>query len=229
MKMKFKLSKIAWLILGIGIFVIAIVGLYLVYNQQKNEQQEVSQNTTTAQNTLSETILIKENLSVRDTFPESVESIEYDEVLFNFASDHNLEIITVTVSEPYDITVEEMATEEEVTYAASTFIVSLEGDVANVLNFVNSIANGTDFNVATMEQVDIKTPVPLTEAEKEAITESYTLDILYQLADEELSEEERQFLLAQLDEAFTAADKEIEEAETHSAVIRFVVYSYKGE
>ena len=247
--MKLKLSRTAWLVLGIGIFAIALGSLYLVYLQQQSEQEELDQSLTAAQATFLETTLIKVDLesqltnleseltqlqieltqatssldSAKGKFPESVESIEYDEILFNIADNYNLKIIQLTASESTD---QEM---EGVTYSVTSFAIAMEGGVTNVLNFVNAIATGADFTIATVEQVNIGTPVPLTEAEKEAIREKFTQNLLAELAEEELTEEERQEILAALEEALPAAEKEIEEAETPSATINLVVYSYKGE
>ena len=92
-----------------------------------------------------------------------------------------------------------------------------------------TVTPNTGFAATTIEQVNITTPIPLTEADKEAIEESHTQDILDALEEEGLSEDDRQDLLVDLEKAIADAEKEIEETETPTAVIQFVVYSYKGE
>ena len=47
-----KLSKTAWLILGIGIFVIALGSLYIVYSQQGDEREQLNDSLPAAQATL---------------------------------------------------------------------------------------------------------------------------------------------------------------------------------
>ena len=245
-----RLSRTAWLILGIGIFAIALGSLYTVYLQQKGAQDELNTNLETAEGTLSDTTLIKEGLesqltnleseltqleseltqaisslnSAKGRFPESVESIEYDELLFNFAHGYNLRITELIASEPGNEEVE-----EAITYSVTPFTVDVKGEVAGILDFINAIVTSEDFTCATAELVNINIPEPLTEAEKEAIKEGLTAEIIEGLAEEELTEEEREDLLWALTEALVEAEKEIEELEMPSASIRLVIYGYKGE
>ncbi len=288
--MKMKLSRTAWLVLGIGIFVIAFGSLYFLYSRQDNEQEQLNDSLSVAQATLPTLVSEKEDwesqltqgesrltqqesqltqresqlaqaTSLLDTtqasFPESVESIEYDELLFNFAHDCNLRITTLIASEPGN---EEV---EDITYSVTSFTVDVKGEVANILDFINAIVTSEDFTCATAELVNINIPEPLTEAEKEAIKEGLTKEIIEALAEvglteeikeiiealaeEELTEEEREELLEALAEALAAeeekreellealaeaeaaAEEEIEELEMPSATIELAIYGYQGE
>jgi len=157
------------------------------------------------------------------SFPESVESIEYDERLFKIADNWNLEITTLTASEPTDKVV------EDITYSVTSFAVDVRGEVANILDFINAIVTSEDFTCATAELVNINVPELLTGAEKEAITKRFTGGLLEELAKEDLTEIKRKELLKALAEALAAAEEEIEELEMPSASIRLVIYGYKGE
>ena len=128
-----RLSKTAWLILGIGIFVIALGSLYFLYSREGDQQEQLNDSLSVAQATLLTLVSEKEDwesqltqqesqltqqesqltqqerqlaqaTSLLDTaqasFPESVESIEYDELLFNFAHSYNLMITTRVASSP---------------------------------------------------------------------------------------------------------------------------------
>lgn len=251
-----RLSKIAWLILGIGIFVIALGGLYFLYSREGDQQEQLNDSLSVAQATLLTLVSEKEDWESQLTqqesqltqqesqltqqesqlaqatslldiaqasFPESVESIEHDELLFNFAHSYNLRIITLVASEPDS---EEV---EDITFPVTSFTVNVRGEVAGILGFINTIVTSDDFLNATVRLVNINIPELLTEAEKEEIKEGLTTEIMGELAEEELTEEEREELLEALAAALAAAEEEIVELETPSATIALAIYSYQGE
>ena len=177
-----KLTRTAWLILGIGIFVIAAGTLSWVYFQQKDEQERLDENLLLENSTLSALVSQKGNLESQLTqleselaeaeslldeaeakFPESVESIEYDEILFGIADDWGLEITSLTASEPSD---EEV---DDVTYSVTSFEVVVRGEVPDILDFIGTIATSDDFTTATVELVDMEVPCP-GEEEKPSAT-----------------------------------------------------------
>lgn len=216
-----KFTKTTWMVLGVGIIVIAAVGLYMVYQGQVLLQQEARDSLANAENNLQSFTDIKETSEVEliqlegelaqwqsqisqletelaqaeltlnqaeARFPISVESIEYDEVLFGFARDANLNITSLTASEPSDITI------EGITYTTTAFTVAIRGEVADILDFINTIVTDDDFQTAILKPVTINIPDPLTEAEKENLTED-----------------------------------EIKEKEMPSATINLMLYTYQGE
>jgi hypothetical protein len=189
------ISKTTWLILGIGISIIAIGILGWLYLEQRSEQKTLTDSLAQAnvaypslvsqrdnlesQLTQSETDLAEAVLLLSEVeliFPESVESIEYDEEIFDIADDCNLEIIELTASEPGDQAV------ESVTYSITSFTVVVESDygysdkiiVNNMLKFVDTIANSeyftdtTHFANATIELVNIQVPQGEEEGEPSA-------------------------------------------------------------
>jgi len=170
-----KLSRTAWLILGFGIFIIAIGVLGWVCIQKGGEQGQLDNSLSLAQATLPKVISERADLErqlpqleselaqaesllngVKARFPESVESIEYDEVLFEIADDCDLEITNLTASEPSD---EEI---EGITYSITSFEVEVEGTVAHILDFINTIAtseyspNETNFINAIIKEVNME-------------------------------------------------------------------------
>jgi len=178
-----KLSKTAWLILGIGIFVIAFATLYMLYSRQVGEQEQLQGSLAVAQGALPQLVSEREDLEsqltqwesqlaeatsslakIEASFPESVQSIEYDERLFKLADDCDLEIIELTAEEPSEEKV------EDVTYAVTSFGVKVRGEVADILDFVNAIATSEYFTTATMEMVDMKIPEPDEEEDKPSAT-----------------------------------------------------------
>ncbi len=253
-----RLSKTAWLILGIGIFVIAMGSLYFLYSRQGGEQGQLNDSLSVAQATLPGLVSEKEDwesqltqlesqltqwesqlsqaVSLLDTtqasLPESVESIEYDEELFRIADGWRLEIINLTASESRDkevqVEVEDIEV-EDITFLVTSFTVDVRGEVNDILGFINTIVTSEDFTCATVELVNINIPEPLTEEEKEAITERFTGELLEELAEEELTEEEREELLEALAAALAAVEEKIEELEMPSATISLAIYGYQGE
>jgi len=222
-----KLSKTAWLILGIGIFVIAFGGLCLVYFQQGSEREQLNDGLLVAQATLPKVISEKEDwerqlaqwesqlgqlkselaqaklllAESKMSFPKAVESIEYDEEIFKIADNCDLDITKLTSSEPRDKEAEGITSSEprdkeseDITYSVTSFVVDVKGEVANILDFINTIATSKAFTTATVELVDIEVPQPLTEEEKEGLTE-----------------------------------EEIEDREKPSATVSLAIYAYKGE
>lgn len=209
-----RLSKTAWSILGIGIFILAFSTLGWVYLQQGREQAQLNDSLSVAEATLSMRILdrkdteselaqLKDDLDelenkltqatslldrTRVSFPESVESIEYDEELFNIADRWDLEIIKLTSTEPIDKEV------ESVVYSVASFMVTIEGEVDDILDFVSTIAGDEDFTSTTVEFVNVTIPEPLTEKEKGLLSQ-----------------------------------KRIEEMEKPSATIKLDIYGYRGE
>jgi len=113
-------------------------------------------------------------------FPKSVESIEYDETLFRIADDCDLRIIDLTASEPQD----EKVVDTDITYAVTNFKVvvrskesppSTLGDfeayidetLANMLEFINIVATSEEFNVGTIELVNIEKLEPPEEIQED--------------------------------------------------------------
>ena len=191
-----KLSRTAWLILGIGIFVIAFATLYTIYSRQSGEGEQLATSLSAAQALLPQLVSergdLEDQLSQWESelakaassldknkarFPKSVESIECDEILFDIADDCGLEIFELTASEPSNRKV------EDITYAVTTFEVKVRpvesppktlGDfetyidetVANMLDFINTIATGEDFTNATIEVVDMENLEPPGEEQE---------------------------------------------------------------
>jgi Tfp pilus assembly protein PilO len=177
--MRLRLSRTAWLILVIGVLVIALGSLYMVYSRQSSEQQELAASLATAQARLPKVIADREaseaelaqwqdklaeatSLLAKSEaqFPGSAESIEYDEVLYEIADSCDLEVMSLTASEPSEKKV------EDVTYTVTTFEVEVRGEVDDILDFISDIATREYFTGATVELVNIKVPEPPEEDEE---------------------------------------------------------------
>ena len=217
-----KLGRTAWLVLGIGIFAIAFVFLYMASSRQLSEQADIKSSLTLAQNSLPKLISQREvlasqlsqqqsQLSLKQSalaeaesllskaeamFPESIESIDYSEILFKIAQKYNLEVNSLKASEPNDRKVENViydvtTIEIEVRPAdprpttVEAFQKYIDDAIDNVLKFVDTVVRDGSFTNTTIEVVDMKYLDPPDE-------------------------------------------EHIEAAEKPTATIRIVIYSYKG-
>lgn len=179
-----KISKITWIILGIGIFVLAAGSLYWLYHQQSLEQRQLDDSLAIAQAALpkmeqekevqqsqltqleSQLTQAESDLSQAESvlnesqanFPEAVESIEFDERLFKLARDRNLEITMLTASKPSSKAV------GGINFSVTSFTVSVSGDMVQILEFIGNVVKDKYFVSATVESVSMK----ITEEEPSA-------------------------------------------------------------
>jgi hypothetical protein len=176
-----RLSRTALLVLGIGIFVIALVAMYYINSGQTKEQAQLNESLAEDQALLPKLIAEREDLEgqVADwekkaaeaqlalnksegKFPSSVESIDYNATLFRIADDCDLQIVGLTVSGPED----EKVKDTDITYAVTTFEVVVQnkesapnvaGDFETYID--ETVANVLDFinDIATSEEFTIAT------------------------------------------------------------------------
>jgi hypothetical protein len=180
-----RLSKTAWFILGIGVFIIALIMLLVFNSQQAGEQERLEEDLSTYEALLPQLTSEREALEnqlaslasqldeatsslnySKAKFPDEVESIEYDEELFMSAQDCNLEILSLTASEP-----RERLEEDIITYTVTNFEIEVRGKVADMLTFVDIITTGGYFNSATVEMVNMEIPEPDEDEEPTATIE----------------------------------------------------------
>jgi len=216
-----KLSRTAWLVLGIGFFIIAFVTLYVIYSGQSGEQRRLSNSLAEAQARLPKFVSQREDLEnqlaqrqnelssaesslsrAKSRLSLRVESIEYDEILFGIARDCDLVVAELTASEP---TEEKLKGEAgDVIYAKTTFSVEVEAAVpkpASVAAFEGYI-DDTILNILAFIDA-VATSNDFTNATIELVNMKNLKP--------PLTEEER------------------EGAKKPSAIIRIVIYKYKGE
>jgi hypothetical protein len=178
-----KVSKTALIVLGIGVFVIVFATLFVLYSGQSGEREQLNASLTKAQGVLPELIAEKEDLESQlaqwkgeldkamvalsrsqGRFPKSVESIEYDEVIFKLAEQSGLMIIELTASEPvgeavkgtditYDVSTFEVLVKnaESPPTSAGAFEVYIDDTVDKVLEFIHLVVVTPDFGVATVK------------------------------------------------------------------------------
>jgi cell division protein FtsB len=207
-----RLSKTIWIVLGVAVFIIGFVVLYMMYSRQGGEQDQLKSQIASNQATLlklitekgswqSQLAQLQDELAERQSalaeaklalsqagtgWPESAESIEYDEKLFEIADAWNLDIIVAKAAEPGEETL------EGVTFTTSSFNVQVKGKpreadelsttdveyreylyktVSDILAFLHTIVMDKDFASAGIELVDMQVPEPLTQEDIDSDTE----------------------------------------------------------
>ena len=177
-----KFGKVAQLVLAIGIFGIAIVFLYRTNQGRAAEYEQLNTQLETVQALMPELVSESEDLEIRlnqlqveldqaraalsegkAKFPASIDSILYDELLFQTASDRDLEMMRLSTSEP------EKQNVGDITYDVTSFNLEVKGQVADILDFISFISDGEEFTSATVELVNITVPEPLTAQGREEL------------------------------------------------------------
>jgi hypothetical protein len=187
-----KISKTALLVLGVGIFIIGFAALFTLYSGQSGEQVLLNKDLAASQSLLPQLIAEKEDFTGQlaqwqgeldkamlalskseGRFPKSVESIEYDEVIFKLAADCDLMIMELSAFEPYDEKVEDT----DIVYSVVAAEVKVQntelpprtvGDyelyvndtVDKMLEFIHLIAASEEFNISTIRLVAIENLEP---------------------------------------------------------------------
>jgi len=193
-----KISKTALIVLGIGVFILVFATLFVMYSGQSGEQAQLNASLTKAQGVLPELLAEKADLESQlaqwqseldkammalsqsqGRFPKTVESIEYDEVIFKLAEQSGLLIIELTASEPvgeavkgtditYDVSTFEVLVEnaESPPATAGEFEVYIDETVDKVIEFIHLVVTTPDFNVATITVASIEGLEPPEELEE---------------------------------------------------------------
>lgn len=180
-----KISSKALIILSSIIIVVALVVLYILYSQEIKAQQTLDSQVAAAQANLSSLVgdrsqleeereqkaeeLVQAILALDEVdldFPEAVESIEYDEVLFGFARSFDLEVVRLQAFE------ERVVAIEDIDYLASSFTVEVRGGVGSILSFIATIVESEYFSTTSIDEVDIiTTEVEVEEGEEGEVVE----------------------------------------------------------
>jgi len=155
-----KQRKTALLVVIIVIFAVVLGILFALYSRQAGERDQLNDRLDRAQTILPGLAANKESLedqvaqaqSSLNTswarFPESVDSIEYDDDLLEIADDCNVELRNLTASKPTNKTV------GTVTYSVSSFTVAVAGGIDDILEFIYAIRTGDDFRLPWSAEVN---------------------------------------------------------------------------
>jgi len=170
-----KITRTTWLILALGVLVIAFASLYMIYSRQASQQKDLKSSLAEAEaaypQLTSQIQTLQSQLAQRQSdlaaellklsaakakFPPSVQSSDYYQRLLGIADDWDLEVMSLTASQPRQQKVDSL------TYLVTTFGVAVRGEMANILDFLHTLATSDDFTSATVTVVSINIPQPPT-------------------------------------------------------------------
>ena len=155
-----KLNKKVLLIVLSVIFAVALGVLFSIYSGQNGERADLNDRLSLTQTLLPGLIDNRETKEDELTqaesllaanqakFPESVESIEYGDDLFEIADDCNVSLTKLTAAKPTNKTV------GTVTYSTSSFRLSVQGSIDNILEFIYALRTGDDFRLPWSAEVN---------------------------------------------------------------------------
>jgi Tfp pilus assembly protein PilO len=156
-----RLSKKVWIIVGIGVFAIALGFLLSTYLEQVEEKQQLSDRLAVAETRLPVLVAEREDLEDELTqaessldkslaeFPESIESIEYGEYIFEVADTCNVELASLSFPKP--------ATKEvgPVTYSVVSLSLPVKGAVADIFEFIQVLRTDPRFASTAVKSVTL--------------------------------------------------------------------------
>jgi hypothetical protein len=165
-----KISRRVGLILGVVVIVAALIGAYVVYSGQAAQRNDLNDRLTRAQSVLPLLTNQKRDLqdqlagaqSSLDTsqakFPQSVESIEYGEYLYEIARDCNVQLTSLSFPQPASVTV------GEVTYSVVSLTLPVSGALDNIFDFIDTLRTDDRFASTEVNRITITIRGGLTTA-----------------------------------------------------------------
>ena len=156
-----KISRKVGLILGAIVLVAALVVVGVFYFPQAGELADLNDRLDRAQTLLPSLTKQKQDLedklvsaqSSLDTsrveFPESVDSIEYGEYLFEVADDCNVVLTSLSFPGPAARTV------DTVSYSVVSLSLPVSGTLANIFEFIDTIRTDDRFASTRVKSVNI--------------------------------------------------------------------------
>ena len=162
-----KFSRVFWLILVAGLIITGGVILYMLYQDEVDDQDLVEEQLALAQSNLpnlssqitdleaelaqleAEIAQALEELEdVEGEFIDDVSSIEYSDLLFHIADIIDIEIINMICSETYNVIL------DNIKYEAIDFSLTVEGYEYSILAYLTMIEIDGEFKTTIIEFVD---------------------------------------------------------------------------
>ena len=174
-----KLGKTSWLILIVGVVIVAFASLGLARSRQVSEHEQLNEELTVAEMRLTNVKLTElqarqgeleaqldeataQRKAAEDNLSPSNESIDVTDFLFVIAQACDVVINDINSS---DLSSDKLA---EVSFSVIRLSINVEGEVSSLISFVTRLNN--DFTTGVVDSVDISIP-GITEEEVEGETE----------------------------------------------------------
>jgi hypothetical protein len=155
-----RISRKVGLIIGAVILVIILVILFSTYSRQAGERNDLNAKLSAAQTLIP--ILTNQKADLENQlaqaessldankakFPESVESIEYGEYLFEIADECNVDLNSLTFPKPTARTI------GAVTYSVVSLTLPVSGELDNIFDFIEALRTDERFTSAEVTAVN---------------------------------------------------------------------------
>jgi hypothetical protein len=153
-----KISRKVWLILGAVILVAALIIVSIVYFQQVREKGQLNESLNTTENLrlyvlpdAIDRLQVQKNQAEsslntsQPKFPESVESIEYGEYLFEIADECNVNLASLTFPNPKTVGI----------YSVVSLSLPVSGTLADIFKFIDTIRTDERFASTDVKSVNV--------------------------------------------------------------------------
>jgi hypothetical protein len=181
-------------------------------------------------------------------FKDAAESIEYDQILFSISDKTSLQIMSLAATPPLEVK------EGDTSYKVTTFTIAVQGKspvslfrtvqesgkynsdvVANILDFIHSIAVSDDFDSTYIESVSISASEPMTVEDITELIEKIYGIVLKEIPTSEIEGKTETVINALIEERLTAKSPvEIQALlddaglDLPSALIVIKIWTYEG-
>jgi hypothetical protein len=157
-----RISKKVGLIIGAVILVVILVILFSTYSRQAGERNDLNARLSAAQTLMPILTTQKTDLenqlaqtesslnANKAKFPESVESIEYGEYLFEIADECNVDLNSLTFPKPTAITI------GAVTYSVVSLSLPVSGELDSIFDFIEALRTDERFTSAEVTAVKVE-------------------------------------------------------------------------
>lgn len=199
-----KLSRTSWIVLGVGLFVIAGITLYVVYQGQAGDRQDARDRLAEAQAALPAVISEKNDAEsqlgqLEDELAQwqsELDQLETDLAQVELALaqaklrlpgsvesiEYGEKLFALADSSNLDVAILNASEAidvqiEGISYSTTSFTLEVWGRVADILDFINAAVADNDFRTAVLEPISISMPELLTDAEKEDIEETIRAEL----------------------------------------------------
>ena len=156
-----RVSKKVWIIIGIGVIVVLLVLVLNTYFQQVREKQALNEQLDAAQVLSIKLETDEEDLEDELTqaqsllgtsqaeFPQTVESIEFGEYIFEIAEECDVTLATLNFPKS------SAKTEGSVTYSVVSLSLPVSGALEDIFEFINTIKTDDRFASTQVKSVSL--------------------------------------------------------------------------
>lgn len=164
-----KLGRKSWLFIGIGIFLIVFVSLWMVYSQQTSVKKQLKEELNLAKSRLGSIQIeqladrqseleqqlektIAQSEAARETLSRPMNSIIISDILFNTAEANSVNITEISSSVASSVAL------EGVPCLALPLTAKIEGEVDNLVAFITQLNNDLASGIVKSVNLDISQP-----------------------------------------------------------------------